>query len=88
MMDWGNMIVTKIVKENGIATSVEMKLHLGGDVKKTKLKLTWLPDIPDLVPVRLAEFDFLITKPSLDEKDKFEDFINPNTVFYVWERFC
>ena len=31
-------------------------------MKKTKLKLTWLADIPELVPLTLVDFDYLITK--------------------------
>lgn len=43
-------------------TAVTAELHLAGDFKKTKLKLTWLADVPDLVPLVLTDFDYLITK--------------------------
>jgi glutamyl-tRNA synthetase len=46
----------------GQVTGVTAELHLAGDFKKTKLKLTWLADVPDLVPLTLTEFDYLITK--------------------------
>ena len=62
LMDWGNAIVKKIEKDedgNLVLTGV---LHLEGSVKTTKLKLTWLPEIDELVKLSLMEFDYLITK--------------------------
>jgi len=43
-------------------TAVSAELNLAGDVKATKLKLTWLPDVPELVPLTLCDFGYLITK--------------------------
>ncbi len=37
------------------------ELNLAGDFKKT-MKLTWLADVPELVPLTLCDFDYLITK--------------------------
>ncbi len=55
LMNWGNAIVRKIVKNiDGVVTSMEGELHLEGDFTSTKWKLTWLPDIPELIPVRLS----------------------------------
>lgn len=52
----------------------------GGDVKAAKRKLSWLADAPDnFIPTTLFEFDNLISKEKLEEDDKFEDFINPDT---------
>ena len=39
LMDWGNAIVRKKVVEGDKVTSLELELHLAGDVKKTKLKV-------------------------------------------------
>ena len=62
-MDWGNCILRKIHKDaNGVITSIDGDLHLEGDFKKTKLKLTWLADVPDVVPLCLVHLDHLITK--------------------------
>lgn len=47
---------------SGQVTAATAELHLAGDFKKTKLKLTWLADVPELVPLVLTEFDYLITK--------------------------
>lgn len=63
LKDWGNAIVKDIKKdENGIVTQLVGVLHLEGNVKKTKLKLTWLPDTSELVKLILVDFDYLITK--------------------------
>jgi len=36
--------------------------------------------VPNTTPIILTEFDNLICKEKLEEDDKFEDFINPNTL--------
>ncbi|KAG7660627.1 GUS1 [[Candida] subhashii] len=82
-MDWGNVIVTKVEKEGDVTKSVEAKLHLDGDFRKTSKKLTWLADTPDKVEVDLIDFDHLITKDKLEEGDNFEDFITPETEFHT-----
>ncbi|EIE22615.1 glutamyl-tRNA synthetase, putative [Coccomyxa subellipsoidea C-169] len=80
LMDWGNAIVQRVSKdESGAATGLEGVLHLEGSVKTTKLKLTWLPDISTLTPLRLVELDHLITKKKPEEEDKIEDLVNPNS---------
>ena len=81
LLNWGNTHVRNIIKdENGTeVTSVELELHLEGDVKKTK-KITWLAvSETNLVPVDLVSFDYLITKDKLDKKDRVEDFLTPVT---------
>ncbi|KAJ1283293.1 hypothetical protein BS78_03G117300 [Paspalum vaginatum] len=79
LMDWGNAIIKEIKSENGTITQLVGELHLEGSVKLTKLKLTWLPDIEDLVYLSLVEFDFLITKKKLEENDDFVSYLNPCT---------
>ncbi|ESK81806.1 glutamyl-trna synthetase [Moniliophthora roreri MCA 2997] len=85
LMDWGNAFVrSKAIDGNGQVTSVEMDLHLEGDFKKTKKKITWLAqptsDHP-LIPVTLLDYDYLITKKKLEENDNVKDFITPVTEF-------
>lgn len=56
-------VLQSITKDaSGQVTGATAELNLAGDFKKTKLKLTWLADVPDLVPLTLTEFDYLITK--------------------------
>ncbi|ERN02087.1 hypothetical protein AMTRI_Chr02g223680 [Amborella trichopoda] len=83
LMDWGNAIIKEIQKdENGNITLLTGVLHLEGSVKTTKLKLTWLPETPELVSLSLVELDYLITKKKLDEDEDFLDALNPCT---KWE---
>mmetsp|Transcript_34079 Transcript_34079/g.71713 ORF Transcript_34079/g.71713 Transcript_34079/m.71713 type:complete len:893 (+) Transcript_34079:32-2710(+) len=70
---WGVVNLTKV--EGGL----EGVFVPDGDVKAAKRKLSWLADVPENIPVILSEFDNLISKEKLEEDDKFEDFINPDT---------
>ncbi|CAN1190672.1 Glutamate--tRNA ligase, cytoplasmic [Linum perenne] len=80
LMDWGNAIVQEIVKnETGTVTQLVGVLHLEGSVKTTKLKLTWLPVINELVKVSMVEYDHLITKKKLEDDESFTDVLNPCT---------
>ena len=80
-MDWGNVICEKVHKDaDGKVTSIDAKLHLDGDFRKTEKKLTWLA-AEKKTNVELVDFDHLITKDKLDEGDNFEDFLTPETRF-------
>ncbi|MCJ1467515.1 hypothetical protein MMC07_006140 [Pseudocyphellaria aurata] len=86
LMNWGNAIVRKISTSlnplSRTITSLELELHLQGDVKKTKQKITWLStQAQELIPVELVDFDYLITKDKLEEDDNVDDFLNKNTEF-------
>ncbi|KAG9129722.1 hypothetical protein Leryth_015426 [Lithospermum erythrorhizon] len=80
LKDWGNVIVKEISKDqDGFVSQLTGVLHLEGSVKTTKLKLTWLPDTNELVPLSLVDFDHLITKKKLEEDEDFVDVVNPST---------
>ncbi|AMD22657.1 HHL113Wp [Eremothecium sinecaudum] len=79
LMDWGNVIIAKKNPDGSLIG----KMHLEGDFKKTKLKLTWLADTEDAVKVELVDFDHLISKDRLEEEDNFVDFLTPETEFHT-----
>ncbi|GAM19155.1 hypothetical protein SAMD00019534_023300 [Acytostelium subglobosum LB1] len=83
LMSWGmNIIVRKVNKAaDGSIESIDADCNPTGSFKDTKKKLTWLSATVKRVPVLLQDFDFLITKPKLEETDELKDFINPNTKF-------
>ncbi|KAJ1965165.1 glutamate--tRNA ligase [Dipsacomyces acuminosporus] len=84
LMDWGNAFVEEIQKSNeGIVTGLTLRLHLEGDVKATKKKITWLGQDPEVHPVEalLVDYDYLITKKKLEEDDSVEDVLTPITMF-------
>jgi glutamyl-tRNA synthetase len=87
LMDWGNAIVRKkALASDGTIASLEVDLHLEGDFRKTKKKVTWLtqPAGPHaLVDVTLLDYDYLITKKKLEEGDDVKDFVTPVTEFRV-----
>lgn len=85
LMQWGNAVVDKVMKdETGRITKLEGHLNLEGDFKTTKKKLHWLPKVDDLlVPVEMTYFDYLITKPKIEENDVVEELINPQSKWAI-----
>lgn len=81
LMDWGNVIVDKIVKDGDRITELQGHLHLEGDFKKTEHKVTWLAQTEKLPVVELVNFDHLIVKDKLEEGDNVEDFLTEQTIF-------
>ncbi|KAL8998910.1 MAG: hypothetical protein Q9169_002129 [Polycauliona sp. 2 TL-2023] len=87
LMNWGNAIVRKISHSmnplhSSRVVSLELELHLQGDVKLTKQKITWLAKSgQELIPVELVDFDYLITKDKLEEEDNVDDFLTEKTEF-------
>lgn len=79
LMDWGNAIIKEIKKENDTITHLVGVLHPEGSVKTTKLKLTWLADIDELINLSLVEFDYLIKKKKLEEGEDFIENLNSCT---------
>jgi glutamyl-tRNA synthetase len=83
LMDWGNVVVKEIIKDGDKVIKLKIQLHLDGDFKKTKKKLTWLGEGLDpksrLTDVVLFDYDYLITKKKLEEEDDVNDFINKLT---------
>lgn len=87
LMNWGNAIVRNIshsvhpLQLKRVVSTVAMDLHLQGDFKTTKKKLTWLSADQELVPVQLVDFGYLINKDKLTEEDKLEDCLTPETEY-------
>lgn len=85
LMNWGNAFVRSITREgDGTVSSLDLQLHLAGDFKKTKKKVTWLAtSTGNLIPVDLLSFDYLITKDKLEKQDELENFLTPVTLFHT-----
>ncbi|KAF7295474.1 Glutamate-tRNA ligase [Mycena indigotica] len=87
LMDWGNAIVRSRTQDSdGNITSISMELHLEGDFRKTKKKITWLAQSSSthtLAPIVLLDYDYLITKKKLEENDDVADFVTPETEFRI-----
>jgi glutamyl-tRNA synthetase len=78
-MGWGNAFFKNIVKEGDVVKSMDCEINPDGDVKTTKLKMTWLANWNELVPVELKDYDYMITKKKPEESDEFKDIVNPTT---------
>ncbi|SCV72989.1 BQ2448_6914 [Microbotryum intermedium] len=89
LMDWGNAFVRSIQRDapEGKVLDIEMELNLCGDFKKTKKKITWLASpsssqgLEALTKVTLLDYDYLIFKKKMEDDDKFEDWLTPQTEF-------
>lgn len=87
LMNWGNAFVRKISHSlnpltHSTVTALELKLHLQGDVKTTKQKVTWLSTKgQELIPVELVDFDYLITKDIIEKEDDIDSCLNDHTEF-------
>lgn len=80
LMDWCNAFISNIVKDDaGMPVSCTATLNPEGDVKKTKYKLTWLPENPKSVPCTAIEYDHLLAKKKPEEGDELRDILNPVT---------
>ncbi|KAI8644389.1 tRNA synthetases class I, catalytic domain-containing protein [Parasitella parasitica] len=82
LMDWGNVFVRKIAKDGqGEVTSIDLELHLDGDFKKTKKKLTWLAKDEDATDILLLDYDYLISKKKVEDGDEVKDLVTPVSEF-------
>ena len=75
--------VTDGVASLGNISSLSLELHLEGDFKATKKKITWLSNDQSLCPVRLVDFDHLLAKDKLSEEEEnhWEDFLTKQSEF-------
>jgi glutamyl-tRNA synthetase len=86
LMSWGNAVIDRVIYDpSGAVSRLIGHLNLDGDFKATKKKLHWLPNLKNdlLVPVELKYFDYLITKPKIEDNDVVEDLINPHSAWTV-----
>ncbi|KAI6871587.1 glutamyl-tRNA synthetase-like protein [Hortaea werneckii] len=83
LMGWGNAFIRSIKKDEASSrvSAVDVELHLDGDFKKTKKKITWLASVPgeESVALDLYTFDFLVTKDKLEPGDDLEEYLTPVT---------
>ena len=71
------------VSQLGNVSSMTLELHLEGDFKATKKKITWLSKDQDLCPIELVDFDHLLSKDKLSEEEEnhWEDFLTKQSEF-------
>ncbi|KAI6207004.1 hypothetical protein M3Y94_00980000 [Aphelenchoides besseyi] len=77
-VNWGNMKITDVVKDNDKITTIEADLDLENTNYKKTLKATWLTDYeedPNVV-VEAHFYDHIITKPVLDKDEDFKGAVN------------
>ncbi|CAK9797250.1 Bifunctional glutamate/proline--tRNA ligase [Anthophora plagiata] len=88
-INWGNISIKKIERENGIITRIMAELDLQNKDYKNTLKITWLA-IPsqkndnngstaNLIPCYAVYFNHIISKPVLGKDEDYKDFIAKDT---------
>lgn len=83
LLHWGNCYVDKITKDakTGKVKELVGHLNLEGSVKDTKKKIHWIPHLENQVtPCILRELDHIVTKSKIEDDDKIEDIMNPNSI--------
>ncbi|XP_054001719.1 bifunctional glutamate/proline--tRNA ligase [Hylaeus anthracinus] len=83
-INWGNILINKIEKENGVVKKILAQLNLENKDYKNTLKITWLAipsdetaDVKKVnsVPCYAVYFDHIISKPVLGKDDDFKNFV-------------
>ncbi|KAF7280930.1 hypothetical protein GWI33_005395 [Rhynchophorus ferrugineus] len=80
-INWGNIMIKKINRENGKITSVEAEPNLSNKDYKKTLKLTFLTetDQAKFTPTFLVYFDHIISKPLLGKDEDFKQYVGHET---------
>ncbi|OAD62174.1 Bifunctional glutamate/proline--tRNA ligase [Eufriesea mexicana] len=88
-INWGNILIKKIEKKNGVITQIIAQLNLENKDYKNTLKITWL-SVPsnkndddinktNLIPCYAVYFDHIISKPVLGKDADYKDFVAKHT---------
>ncbi|KAI4469059.1 prolyl-trna synthetase [Holotrichia oblita] len=80
-INWGNLLIKKINRENGKVTSVNAQTNIENKDYKKTLKLTWLAetDKAGFTPTYCVYFDHIISKALLGKDEDFKQFIGHQT---------
>jgi glutamyl-tRNA synthetase len=77
---WANVILREVHRRaDGSVERAVADLHEAGDFRTTTLRIGWVADVPAKCPALICEFDYLITKPTLEDTDDFKEYINPQS---------
>ena len=79
-VNWGNLKIVDVVKSGTKVTSIRAQLDLDNKNFKKTLKATWI-EASKASQVTFIYYDHLISKAQLMKDDKFEEFVNRDSVF-------
>lgn len=89
-ISWGNLMIKKIEKKNGVVVSVQASLNLDDKNYKDTLKITWLAaplaaesaqkvEEANAISCYAVYFDHVMSVPILGKDDDFKDFVAKDT---------
>lgn len=88
-INWGNLMIKKIEKKNGIVVNVKASLNLEDKNYKNTLKITWLSapltesdqNVEQANPITCytVYFDHIMSVPVLGKDDDFKNFVAKDT---------
>ena len=88
LINWGNLLIRKVKKDNGLIVSIDASLNLENKDYKNTVKLTWLSAQESetkesaetkLVPCYAVYFDHIISKPVLGKDEDFKSYVAKET---------
>ncbi|KAK0429195.1 hypothetical protein QR680_011244 [Steinernema hermaphroditum] len=87
-INWGNLKISGVEKEGDAVTKISAKLDLDNKDYKKTLKVTWIATDDSLeasqtVPVRVAEYDHIISKPVIGKDEDWKAYINFNSLKHI-----
>lgn len=84
-INWGNILIKKINRENGKIVNVEAEPNLEDKNYKKTLKLTWLAvtENAPFTPTWCVYFDHIISKPLLGKDEDFKQFVGHETRVHI-----
>lgn len=88
-INWGNLMIKKIERKNGIVVNVKASLNLEDKNYKNTLKITWLSaPLPEsdknaertnAITCYTVYFDHIMSIPVLGKDDEFKNFVATDT---------
>lgn len=80
-INWGNLLIKKIIRENGKIVSIEAEPNLSNKDYKKTVKITWLAETEKapFIPCICVYFDNIISKAVLGKDEDFKNFIGHET---------
>jgi bifunctional glutamyl/prolyl-tRNA synthetase len=81
-INWGNLKIVDLQKENDIVTTIKAKLDLDNKDYKKTIKVTWLADVEQdkNITVKAHYYDYVINKAIIEKDDDWMKYVNKDSL--------